>query len=142
MRHSILYQNFLWRFLFHRPSIFHLVSFYPNVIGRIYVQRIEEALWGHNKKWNKYSLYGLCYRMWFLVTKCGILRGKSLFWSELSYFWYFMKKNEEPHPLHYVVMTIFHGKINPNRTPYGGFFRSANEILCPVGAISVYLFKR
>ena len=39
-----------------------------------------------------------------LMTKCGILRGESLFRCELSDFWDFMRTDEEPHPLHCVVM--------------------------------------
>ena len=59
--------------------------------------------------------------MYLLMTKCGIHCGESLFWCELSDFWVFLKTDEEPHPLNFVVMTIFQGKMNPNRTLYGGF---------------------
>ena len=45
------------------------------------------------------------------MTKCVLLCGKSFFRCELSDFWDFMKADEEPHPLHYVVMTIFQGKL-------------------------------
>ena len=73
------------------------------------IQRIEEALWEHNKKSKNCLLAGLHDRMCFLMAKYGILRGKSLFSCELSYYWYFMKTDEEPHPLHYVAMEIFQG---------------------------------
>ena len=49
--------------------------------------------------------------MRLLMTKCGILRGESFLWCELSDFWGFMKTDEDPHPLHCVVMTIFQGKL-------------------------------
>ena len=76
------------------------------------------------------------------MTKCGIIRGESLFWCELTDFWGYMKSNEEPHPLHCVFMTIFQGEMDPNRTLYEGFCRSVNERLCSVGGILMYLFKR
>ena len=75
------------------------------------IQRIEEDLWECNKKCKTYSLAGLRDRMCLLMTKCGILRVGSLFWCELSDFWYFMTTDEEPHPLHYVVTEIFRGKL-------------------------------
>ena len=43
-------------------------------------QRIEEALWDRNKKFKNYSMDVLCYRLCFLINKCVILRGESLFW--------------------------------------------------------------
>ena len=52
-----------------------------------------------------------------------------------------MKTDEELHPKHFVVMKIFQGEINPNKTLYGRFCRYVNEILCPVGSIFVYLLK-
>ena len=64
---------------------------------------------------------GICDRMCFLMTKCGILCGESLFQCELSELWYFMKKYEGTQQLHCVVMTIFQGKVNSNRTRYGRF---------------------
>ena len=39
-------------------------------------QSTEEDLWEHNNKFKKYPLAGLCHRMCFLMTKCGILRGE------------------------------------------------------------------
>ena len=80
--------------------------------------------------------------MCLLMTKCGLICGKSLFWCELSVFWDLMKTDEEPHPLHCVVMTIFQGEMNPNRALYGRLCRSVNEIICHVGAIFMYLFPR
>ena len=109
-----------------------------HLVGQI--QRIKEALWEHNKRCKNYSLDGLRDRMCFLMTKYGILCGKSFFRCELSDFWVFMKTYEDPHSLHCVVMTIFQGKINSNRTLYGRFCRSVNERSCPVGAIFMYLF--
>ena len=50
------------------------------------IQRIEEALWGCNNKCKNYSLSGLSDRMFFLITKCGILCGESLFWCALLFF--------------------------------------------------------
>ena len=76
------------------------------------------------------------------MNKFIILCGGSLFWCELSDFWGFTKTDEDPHPLHCVVMTIFQGKMNLKSKPYGRYFRSLNELLCPVGAIFVYLFLR
>ena len=76
-----------------------------------------------------------------LMNKCVIRRGKSLLWCELSDFGDFMKIDEEPYPLYCVVMKIFQGKMNPNRTVYGGFCRSLNEILFPVGEIFIYIYK-
>ena len=43
-----------------------------------------------------------------------------------------MKTDGEPHPLHFVVMTILQEGVNPNMTLYGRFCHPANEILCPV----------
>ena len=106
------------------------------------IQGIKEALWEWNNKFKNYSLAGLCDRMSFLMTRYGILHGKSLFWCELSDFWNFMKKYEEHHPLHCVVMKIFQGGVNPNRTLYGRLWRTENEILCPGSAIFMYIFKR
>ena len=50
------------------------------------IQGIEEALWYHNMTCKKYPLAGIFYRMCFLMTKYGILCGKSWFWCELSDF--------------------------------------------------------
>ena len=75
-----------------------------------YIDGIKEALLEHNNTLLKFSLAGLCGRMFFLIIKCIILRGKSLFRCELSYFWGFMKLNEELHTLHCVFSkhwTIF-----------------------------------
>ena len=106
------------------------------------IQWIEEALWGCNKKCRNYSLAGLRDIMCFLMTKCGMLCGGSLFRCGLLDFWGFMKTDKYPYPLHCVVMKIFQGKMNSNRTLYGRFCRSVNEILCPVGAIFMYTFLR
>ena len=78
----------------------------------------------------------------FLIKKYVIIFGRSLFWCELSDFWDFTRTDEEPHPLHCVVMTIFQGKRNPYMTLYGRLFHSVNEILRPVGEIFMYLFLR
>ena len=75
------------------------------------------------------------------MTKCGILCHKSLSCFELSYFWGFMKTDEDPYPLYCVVMTILQGKINPNRTLYGRFCDSINERLCHVGLLFMYFFR-
>ena len=72
------------------------------------------------------------------MTKCGILCGKSLLLCELSDSLDFMKTDEDPHPLHFLVMKILQGGVNPNRTLYGRFCRSVNEILCPFGAIFLF----
>ena len=90
------------------------------------IQGIEEALWGRNNKCNKYSLAGLHDRICFLMTKCGILHGESLFRCKLSDFWDFMKTDEELDPLYCVVLTIFQGDLNPNRTLYGRSFSYIN----------------
>ena len=50
------------------------------------IQGIEEALWYLNNKCKKYYLARLRDMMCFLMTKCGILCSKSLFWRELSDF--------------------------------------------------------
>ena len=106
------------------------------------IQRIKKALWESNNKFKNYLLAGIHYRMCFLMDKYGILCGKSLFRCELSYFWYFVKIDEEPYPLYCVVMAIFQGGMNPNRALYGSVCRSVNERLFPVGAILMYLFIR
>ena len=77
-----------------------------------------------------------------LNEKRGIIHGESLNRCGLSEFWHFMKIDEEPHPLHCVVMTILQVKMNPNRKLYERLYCSVNEILCPVGAIFMYLFIR
>ena len=96
---------------------------------------------GTQQEVKKYSLDGPCDIMCFLMTKCGILCGKSFFSCEFSDFWDFMNTGEEPHPQHCVFMKILQGGMNPNRTLYGRFCRSVNEILCPVGAILMYFFS-
>ena len=44
-----------------------------------HIQLIEEDLWESNKKCKEYSLAGLRDIVCFLITKCGILCGKSIF---------------------------------------------------------------
>ena len=105
------------------------------------IQGIREYFLDLNKACKKYSLAGLHDRMCFLMNKCGILRSESFFWCKLSDFWGFLKTDEEPQPLYCVVMKIFQGRMNPNRTLYVRFFHSVNEILCPVGAIFVYFSR-
>ena len=73
------------------------------------IQGIEETLLDRNNTCKTFSLDGLHNRMCFLMTKFRILRGKSLFWCELSDFWVFKKTYVDPHALHCVVMTIFRG---------------------------------
>ena len=85
------------------------------------IGRIEESLWDLNKTCKKCSMADICDRMCLLMTKSGILCGKSFFWCELSDFWDIMKTDEEPHTLHCVATKIFQGKTNPNRTLYGRF---------------------
>ena len=106
------------------------------------INRIEEALWYHNKTCKKFAMACLCNSMCFLMTKYVILCSKSLIWCELSDFWGFMKTYEKIHPLHFVVIKIFQEKINPNMTLYGRFCRYVYETLCPIGAIFMYLFLR
>ena len=109
-----------------------------HLIGK--TQRIKEYFCYCNKTCKIFTLDGLRDRIFFLMNKFRILSGKSYFWYELSDFWDFMKTDEETHPLHSMVMTIFQGEINPNRTLYAGFCSYVNERLCPVGAILMYLF--
>ena len=52
-----------------------------------------------------------------------------------------MKIDEDPHPLNCVVMTIFQGEMNPNRTLYGRLCQSRNERLFPVGGMLMYPLK-
>ena len=90
----------------------------------------------------KYSLADICDSIFLLINKCGILHGESLFCCELSDFGGFVKIDEDPHPLHCVVMTILQGGVNPNRTLYGRFFRSLNDGFCRIGSIFMYIFLR
>ena len=78
--------------------------------------------------------------MCFLMNKEGIFCGESFFRCGLSEFWDFMKTDENYHPLHCVVMTIFQGGMNPNRNIYGRLCRSVNERLYLVGEIFMYIF--
>ena len=70
----------------------------------------SKKICGNATRNEKYSLAGLRDRMCFLMTKCGIPRGESLFWCELSDFWDFMRTGEDLHSLYCVVMTISQGK--------------------------------
>ena len=78
-----------------------------HLIGK--TQRIKEYFCYRNKTCKIFTLDGLRDRIFFLMNKFRILSGKSYFWYELSDFWDFMKTDEELHPLHCVVMTIFQG---------------------------------
>ena len=110
--------------LTHKKNITSAINPYQ-LVGEI--QRIKQYLWEQNKRCKKYSLSGICDMICFLTNKCGILRGESLFWCELLDFWDFMKTDEEPDPLHCVVMTILRGEMNPTRTLYGRFCFPVNE---------------
>ena len=123
----------------YKENITSMINPYK-LVGEI--QGTEEALWDRKNKCKKDSLAGIHNRICFLMTKCRILHGESLFRCDLSDFWDFMKTDEDPHPPQCVIMTIFQGKINPNRTLYGRFYRYLNEILCPVGTIFMYIFVR
>ena len=67
----------------YRENITSVITPYQ-LVGDI--QGIEEVLWDRNNKCKNYSLAGLRDRMCFLMTKCGIIFSKSLFWRELSDF--------------------------------------------------------
>ena len=79
-----------------------------HLIGK--TQRIKEYFCYRNKTCKIFTLDGLRDRIFFLMNKFRILSGKSYFWYELSDFWDFMKTDEEPHPLHCVVIKILQGK--------------------------------
>ena len=66
-----------------------------------YIQRIKEAWWERNKKFKNYSLDGLFDRMYFLMTKCGILRGKSLVGENYQVLGILLKYTKIP--IHYIV---------------------------------------
>ena len=88
----------------YKENITSMINPYK-LVGEI--QGAEEALWDRKNKCKKDSLAGIHNRICFLMTKCRILHGESLFWFGLSDFWDFMKTDEDPHPPHCVVMPIF-----------------------------------
>ena len=106
------------------------------------IQHTKESLWEHNKKRNKYSMAEICNIMWFLMTRFGMICGKSLFLCELSDFWEFTKTYEDLNPLHFVVMKILQEEMNSSRTLCGRLWHYVDERVCPVGAIFIYLSLR
>ena len=77
----------------HKEKITSAITRYQ-LVGEI--QWIEEALYECNKKCKYYSLAGLRDSMCFLMTKCGILRGESLFWCIIILLGFYENRRRDP----------------------------------------------
>jgi Centromere DNA-binding protein complex CBF3 subunit, domain 2 len=80
----------------------------------------------------------------FLMTTHGILRGESVFKSELSDFFgvSVQKEDVDVDPLYIVVCQIATGKTNKDLKLYGRFARHKDPRLCAVASLAFYLLYR
>ena len=82
-------------------------------------------------------------RFTLLQTTFGILRGESMFKSELSDLIDIkFKCRETASMIHVGVMQIFEGKTNKTKTLYGRVLRHRDPFLCAMGALGFYLLVR
>lgn len=106
------------------------------------IPSIEMELFRRNAFSKKFCLGALRDRFCFLMTNGGILRGESLFNSELSDLCDLIKEDEGPHKCHILVMRIAVGKTNALKTLYGRVMRHKDFRLCPIGALAMYFLAR
>jgi hypothetical protein len=106
-----------------------------------HLKDIECSLFERNGK-NKYAISSLRDRFTFLKTHNGILRGESLFKCELSDMFTLTLKNEGPSPCTILILQVFTGKTNLNKTLYGRVMRHKDVNLCAIGALGLYLHLR
>jgi len=82
-------------------------------------------------------------RMFFLMTTKGVMRGDTLFKSELSdLFSVNVQREDDPHPLFIFILQFATGKTNHGTKLFGRVARNVNVTLCPVGAVGMYLYYR
>ena len=103
--------------------------------------RLEEFLWCKKNKSSAYCVASFRDRYCLLQSTFGILRGESLFLSELSDLIDLLFRITGV-KIHIGVMQIFQGKTNKSRTIYGRVMRHKEVTLCAMGALGFYLLMR
>ena len=107
------------------------------------IPSIENWLFERNGDKLLYSVSSLRDRFTLLQTTFGILRGESMFKSELSDLVDIKFKCKETGAnIHVGVMQIFEGKTNKTKTLYGRVLRHRDPYLCAMGALGFYLLAR
>ena len=82
-------------------------------------------------------------RMLFLFTTNGVLRGDTVFKSELSDLFHVnVQKHSDPHPFTIFIMQFATGKTNNGIKLYGRVGRHADVSSCAIGSVAFYLFYR
>lgn len=103
---------------------------------------IEEWLWEHNALLPIFSLASIRDRFVFLLSTHAILRGESLFLSDLSDYCDLVVENAGCSECHVLVLQVDTGKTNGLKTLYGRVVRHKHVELCPIGALGLMLLGR
>ena len=107
------------------------------------IPRLEEHLFNKNSSSAVFSLSSLRDRYCLLYTVNGILRGESLFKSELSDLCDLIHKDQSTgQEILIHVMRIAMGKTNGLRVLYGRCIRHKDVNQCAIGALGLYLLGR
>ena len=105
--------------------------------------RMEDFLFNENKILNSHLVTAFRNRYTLLQTTYAIIRGESLFLSELSDLMDIkFTCSNTGQKIHIGIMQIFFGKTNRTRTIYGRVMRHRNAFICPMGALGMYLLAR
>ena len=107
----------------------------PNIEDELF----KAGMYGSTRK----AFASLRNRYCFLHTTKGILRGESLFNSELSdNLGIHIKKPTDPHEMFVDIMQLAFGKTNNGLKLFGRVARHKDPRLCAVGAKAFYLLYR
>ena len=106
------------------------------------VPRIEEWMFNRSNNHMTNGMSALRNRYFCLKTHNAILRGESLFKSDLSDMCGVTHVEEGSADVEIQIMRIATGKTNNLKTLYGRCMRHNNVNLCPLGAAGFYLMMR
>ena len=106
------------------------------------IKQIEAFLFSKHCFKHNYHIAALRDRFCFLMTHCGVLRGKSLFKCELSDLCSIVKSDKGFHSCLIFMMQILTGKANGQKTLYGVDTRHRDVKMCHISAFGFYLMAR
>lgn len=106
------------------------------------IPTIEKWLWEHNSESTIFSLSSIRDRFVFLLSTHAILRGESVFLSDLSDYCDLVVDQAGCSECQILVLQVDTGKTNGLKTLYGRVMRHKNVDLCPIGAFAFMLLGR
>jgi hypothetical protein len=108
-----------------------------------WIPKIEDEMWNRNPN-IRTALQWMRNRFFFLFTKCGVLRGQTLFNMEISDLAIVSNQNENDlHSMSVLVAQYTTGKtLKDNKAAFGRAARHHDVRGCPVGGLAFYLALR